>query len=303
MITVRVPATSANLGPGFDCLGLAYNIYNYISFDLKGKVLKITGCDKKYANEDNPCVKAFFETLQYKGIEIPKGLYINIKGDIPISRGLGSSAALTVAGVIGANELYKLHLKKDELLYIATLVEGHPDNAAPCMFGDFTAALLDNGKAKLAEYKVSKKLRFFVLIPNFEVSTAKARAILPKTYSKEDAVYTMSRLGVLIKALETGKHELLESALDDRIHQPYRKNLIPKYDDVYNLAKSAGADGMVISGSGSTLLVVGGNDNSLSLINKGLKQIYKNVSHEGQLVKWKTLEVSVDTQGAVVMED
>jgi len=303
MVKVRVPATSANVGPGFDCLGIAYNIYNELSFDLKGKTLKITDCDKKFANAENPAVRAFYETLKYKKIEKPEGLVVKIKGDIPISRGLGSSAALTTAGVMAADKLYKLHLKKDEMLYVASLVEGHPDNAAPCIYGGLTAAVIDGEKSKVAQYKVSKKLRFFVLIPSFEVSTAAARTILPKEYSRADAVFTMSRLAILLKALESGNEELLSSALDDKIHQPYRKTLIPKYDEIQQLTKDSGATGMVISGSGSTLLVVGGNDNTLSLVQKGLKKLYKDVCVNGQKVQWKVKEVSVETKGSVIMED
>ncbi len=289
MIEVRVPATSANLGPGFDCMGLALGLYNTVYFAAEGSGLEISGCDPRFAGPNNLTYQAFVRTLQQCGAEVPQALKIHIESNIPVSRGLGSSAAMIVAGILGANALCNLGLSEKEMLQIAAAMEGHPDNAAPCIFGGLTAAFSGPAGPVCARYKVSDSLRFTVFVPDFELSTEKARSVLPDTVPRKDAVYTLGCLALLLQALETGDKELLNCALDDRLHQPFRKDLIPGYEDVRKLSLQNGAAGFVISGSGSTLLAVGGDENFEKRMQAALSDLPGN---------WNVLGLKVEQEGA-----
>lgn len=291
MITVKVPATTANLGPGFDCLGMALSLYNRVSFEEEGLGLKIEGCIEKYANEKNLAYVGYVRTLESKGIQEPNGLHICIEGDVPISRGLGSSATLIVAGIMAANEIHGLDLSKEDMLLIANGIEGHPDNVSPAIFGGLTASLVADNRPLVMKYDVSDELRFTALIPDFETSTEEARALLPEMIKRTDGVFTAGRLAILLKALENGDEEVLRYALDDKLHQPYRKALIPGFDDIREAAISFGAAGLIISGSGSTLLAVGGKEGFKDDISLYLKDIPGN---------WAILDLSVDRKGATI---
>lgn len=293
MITVRVPASAGNVGPGFDVLGLALTLYNEISFEESGSVLDISGCPEKFANEENYAYKAFCETLAYKGQEVPTGLKIVLKTNIPVSRGLGSSSTLIVAGIVGANAVRSLGLSKNEMLLIANKLEGHPDNAAPAIFGGLIASSVNNGEVYVADYKVNKDLKFTALVPDFETSTEEARAMLPENIKRTDAVYTVSCLALLLKAFECADKKLLSAALDDKLHQPYRKNLIKGFDEIRELAIANGADGLIISGSGSTLLAVGGEEDFEAKMKESLKAFAGN---------WQVLSLKADIEGAKVIE-
>ena len=219
---VRVPASSTNLGPGFDSFGVAWRLYNEIEFVLADEGLCITGCDPRYAGEDNLAYRAFRRVLAYSGRSL-RGLRINfIKSEIPVSRGLGSSAALITAGVVAANKLYGLGLSKGELLDLATAVEGHPDNVAPALYGGLTVSLTEGEHAVTRRFPLSEKLFCTLLIPPFELSTALARGVMPKQVSMKDAVFNLSRAALLPRALADGDTELLRIAVEDRLHQPYR---------------------------------------------------------------------------------
>ncbi|MDR1703412.1 MAG: homoserine kinase [Clostridiales bacterium] len=293
MVTVTVPATSANLGPGFDTLGIALGLYNRISFEETDAELEITGCPPQYANGDNLAVLAFDAALEAAGKkrkDCGKGLRIGIQADIPVSRGLGSSAAMLAAGAIAANRLYNCGLDNDSLLAICCSIEGHPDNLAPAFLGGLTAAFMKDGVPITARFTVSETLRFYALVPAFETSTAEARAVLPKTVPFGDAVFNVSRAVMLIKALETGDTELLKEACEDRLHQPWRKALLFGYDRVKQAALSSGASGFMISGSGSACLCVSAADIGQNLA-RGLS---------GAEREWKVIPLEVDRQGARV---
>ena len=289
MITVKVPTTSANLGPGFDCLGLALGLYNYISFEESGEGISISGCNEKFCNEENLAYKAYITTLTYKKAGIPAGLKINIRSEIPVSRGLGSSASLIVAGIAAADNIHNFGLSNEEKLLIANELEGHPDNAAPAIYGGLTAATVRDGQPIVVKYDVCKDIKFATLIPDFETSTEMARKLLPEDIKRTDAVYTVGCLGLLLKALETGDEKALAAALDDRLHQPYRKQLIPGFDDIKALAIEKGAQGLLISGSGSTLLAVGCSDDFEEKMEEALKSIPGN---------WIVKMPEVDQNGA-----
>ena len=262
-VTIRVPGSSANLGPGFDCVGIAWNIYNEITFTLtEAPGLLVTGCEEQYANEYNLANIAFVEVIKQTGRKFGRrGLRIEFgETQIPVSRGLGSSASLIDAGVLAANELLETGLSENELFAIATNLEGHPDNIAPAMFGGLTAGVMDNGRAIYAHYDVTDKLHFTAMIPSFELSTQLARTVLPKAVTMQDAIFNLSRTALLIRALETGDSGLLSVALKDQIHQQYRARLINDYYAMKHIAEQAGCTGFCISGAGPTLLAFSDNE-------------------------------------------
>jgi homoserine kinase len=264
MIKLKVPATSANLGPGFDTLGLALGLYNTFTFEVTGDRLEIIGCPSEFTGAENLAVLAFDAVLREAG-KRRGGLRVNIQADIPISRGLGSSAALLTAGAAAANELYNCGMDKKQLLSICGRIEGHADNLASAFYGGLNAVLMKDGEPVTARFAINESLRFNVLIPDFKVSTKEARAVLPEMIPFGDAVFNISRALMLIKAFETGDTELLRHVCEDRLHEPDRKALIPGYELVREAAMASGASGIMISGSGSSLLCVSGLDISQPL--------------------------------------
>lgn len=255
-VRVRVPASSANLGPGFDCFGIAWQLYDLIDFSFGGSGLEISGCPEKYRNSENLAFQDFEAVRAACGAQA-RPLKINfLDSAIPVSRGLGSSAALIAGGAVAANALYGLKLSRQALLDIITPVEGHPDNLAPCLFGGFTASTMADSKALTAQYPLSDKLHFTVLVPDFELSTHESRSVLPQSVARSDAVFNVSRAALLIKALELGEQKMLAPCLEDKLHQPFRFGLIRGYEAAAELARAHGAWGLCISGAGSTLLCV-----------------------------------------------
>ena len=243
---VRVPASSANLGPGFDSFGIAWQLYNEISFQLAEET-EILGCGEAYRNEDNLALRAYRRVLERCGVREEGGVSIRFgKTSIPVSRGLGSSAALITAGVMAANELYELGLSRERLFLLATEVEGHPESVSA----------MAGGHAVTRRFPVSDKLFFTALIPPFELSTALARSVLPESVSREDAIFNVSRGALVLRALGDGDAELLAFAMDDRIHQSYRATLIDGFSAARIEAQECGAAAICISGAGPTLLCV-----------------------------------------------
>lgn len=289
---VRVPASSANLGPGFDCYGIAWQLYNELDFELSDR-LEITGCDGRYCNEDNLAYTAYKAVLARCGVK-SEGLRIKFgKSQIPISRGLGYSSSVLVAGVIAANELHGLHLSRDELLDVATVLEGHPDNVAPALFGGLSASAVVEGKPVTVPFPLSDKLHFTALVPPFELPTAQARGVLPMSVPREDAIFNVARGALLLSALGSGDIELLRLSMEDRLHQPYRIPLIPGYDVARGLAYSCGAAAVCISGAGSTLLCISDKpDFAEKMVDSAAMP----------LPGLRVLPLEVDTQGAYIVE-
>lgn len=255
MIRVKVPATSANLGVGFDCMGLALDWQGAFTFRFDGPEFMISGCPKAYQNKDNLVYHAFARTLMTLGKRVPV-VQIHIDTPIPVARGLGSSASCIVAGVLGAVAYSGQKLPLQELLRLATLLEHHPDNVAPALYGSLCASFMENGTPYTAQFAVHEKFRFVTIIPDYEVRTEDARRILPSDMSYADAIYQMGRCATLGKALESGDEEMVRHACIDRMQEPYRSRLIPEYDEVKRLCMDLGALAFVISGSGSTMLAV-----------------------------------------------
>lgn len=290
MIKVTVPATTANIGPGFDTLGLALDMYNVYEFEEISEGLVIEGCADKYKNENNLVYKSFQTIADIIGRKV-KGLRISMTADIPVSRGLGSSSACIVGGVFGANSMLGGNLSKNELFKIAVGIEGHPDNIAPAVYGGLTASIVEDGTPYCMSYNISDKLKFCALIPDFETSTCEARKLLPKEISFQDAVFNVSRTAVLLKALEEGSFQIINIALKDKLHHKYRKILIHECDDIKKICVENGSKALFISGSGPTLMNIIENSDFTNKI----KDSIMNLKY-----KWEIRYLSADTKGVIV---
>jgi homoserine kinase len=238
-VTVRVPASTSNLGPGFDCLGVALQIYNQVTI--------LRGQGERPGGMIGSAAAAFFENAGK-----PFAFSCTITGGIPRSRGLGSSAAVRLGVLQGLNELAARPLQRSELFNLAARLEGHPDNAAPACYGGFNVV---RGLQRQT-FSVSAQLHFVLLIPDFEIATDKARALLPSRIGRLEAVENSRNACAITASFAARKYESLRGAFADHLHQPFRKKLIPFLDDVIRAAESAGALGAFLSGSGSTICAV-----------------------------------------------
>ena len=290
MVKIRVPATTANLACGFDTLGCALNIYNTLSFEKADK-LSFSGCAEEFANADNLAWQGFRAVYEYMGQTAPT-VHISICADIPVCRGMGSSAAMIAAGAVAANEMTGAKLSREELLSIVTPIEGHPDNLAPALLGGLTASLMADGRVRCAHYPVAPELRFTVLYPDYTLSTHLARAALPGEVPFGDAVFDISRLALLPKALAEGDEELLSLCLRDKLHQPYRFSLIDEAEALKAAAFENGAAAFAISGAGPTLLCM--HDKADFAVR--MEEAVKTCTHH-----WRVLSPTIDTTGASVI--
>lgn len=255
MIRISVPATSANLGIGYDTLGMAVSLYSHFTFERAEK-LTITGCPEEFQNEDNLVYVSLVDALA-EWDEKPFGVAIDIQTDVPVARGLGSSSTCVVAGIMAAAALTGHTVTREELVAMATRVEGHPDNVAPAILGAAVCSFTPEGQLpRCLRYDVSSRLRFLTIIPPYEVHTADARKVVPQQVALSTAVWQMGRIAGLTRGLETGDTALIAAANDDRIQEPYRRALIPDYDAIRETCLEGGAATMWISGSGSTLMAV-----------------------------------------------
>lgn len=277
MIKIQIPATSANLGAGFDALGLALSFYNYAEMEENDRIdiSSTDGLDVP-CDENNLIYKSVKDLYDVCGKTL-KGLTLKQTSSIPMTRGLGSSSACIIAGLVGANTMLGNPLTKDDLVDLAAQIEGHPDNTAPALLGGIVTAVFDGKKVHWVKQEVYTKLKFVALIPDFELKTEKARACLPKEISHKDAVYNLSRAALFSASLLTGKFENLRTAVHDRLHQPYRMELIPNCREVFDIAYNHGAYGVYISGAGPTVMAIVDEENTyfggktkFSLDNAGL---------------------------------
>ena len=290
-VTVRVPATSANLGPGFDSFGLALTLYNEITLEETESGLEFIGCDADYANEDNLIYVAYKAAMDAMGIPV-KGLKISIAANIPISRGLGSSAALLTAGAMGANALHGSPLSLQQVLEVTNPIEGHPDNLAPAIFGGMTASMMAGDKPITVSCPLHPDWKFLALVPDFPLSTSAARSVLPASYSRSDAVYNVGRGALVVKALELGDEALLAMAMDDKIHQPYRRSLIADYGTIESMCKDKGA-AFCLSGAGPTLLCVTRSGDLAAHLKQQLPPVTQ--------ANWTVLELEADHKGVQIV--
>lgn len=295
MIKLQVPATSANLGAGFDALGLALQYYNDVEMEESDRI-DITSADGTSvpADETNLIYISAKDLYEVCGRRL-EGLRLVQTNRIPMTRGLGSSSACIVAGLVGANHLLGNPLGADDLVDLAAQIEGHPDNTAPALLGGIVTAVFDGRRVHWVKQEVYTKLRFVAMIPDFELKTEKARACLPTQIAHKDAVYNLSRAALFSASLLTGKFENLRTAVHDKLHQPYRMALIPHAREVFDIAYAHGAYAVYISGAGPTVMAIADEENTyfagkmrFSLDNAGLSG-------------WQVRDLRIDNTGAVLI--
>jgi len=256
---VKSPATTANLGPGFDCLGLALQVWNELEvisigdglhFEIEGE-----GQNLLPKNERNPIYQTMLAAAKHLGKTLPKGLNIKATNRIPLGSGMGSSSAAIVSGVYAAFFLTGAPLDKELIFELAATLEGHPDNVAPCIFGGLTASMMEEDHFITHSLLVAD-LALLVITPNVTLPTSKSRAALPQVIPHKDAVYNLGHALLLTEGLRTGDLDLIACAMKDRLHQPYRLPLIPGAAEALTAAQNAGAVASTLSGAGSSLLAV-----------------------------------------------
>jgi len=287
MVNIRVPATTANVGVGFDCLGIALNLYNYFTFEeIDG--FSIQGCEKRFQNKDNLVYTSFLKTLSFLDKKVA-GVSIVMNSNIPVSRGLGSSATCVVGGVLGAYALTNTKINKEDILKICVEIEGHPDNVAPAIYGGLQACYQSVNEVVRVDYLVDDRFSFLALIPNFETNTKEARKVLPKVLPFENAVQNSAKLSVILKGFEMYDANILTLAMNDEVHEPYRKGLIHEYEKVKAICNNIESVCFYISGSGSTLMNIMRSDIHVNEIQKQVEQLTYG---------WKCKLLKVDKIGA-----
>jgi homoserine kinase len=289
---VRIPASSANLGPGFDALGLALAIYLTCRFERADRLsIRATGRDAPQIStgDDNLIWQTALAVAKDVGETLPP-IALEIENDIPIGKGLGSSAAALTAGVVIADHLLGLHWKPHRILDEAAKIEGHPDNVAACVLGSIVAAAIDaGGVARAVRLELPASYGVAVVVPDFILPTAQARAVLPDCYSREDTLFNVQRSALLIAALATGTTSAFPAAFEDRLHQPYRYPLVPGLEEMVKL-RAPGLLGCALSGAGPSILVFyeRGYEEVCDLV----RQIFAGRGHQSE-----TLRVQIAERG------
>lgn len=297
MVKIKVPGTSANIGPGYDTLGLALNIFNEITVEKKESGIEILW-DIPNPNiplEENLVYVALIHTLKkYKKEHL--GCTIRMtKVDVPISRGLGSSAAAIVCGIYAAHYLMDYALSTKEIVSIATELEGHPDNVAPAILGNMVISVMADSKVIYSTIDFPEDIIFNVLIPNFKLSTEKARSVLPKEYKVADCIFNTSRLALLLNFLRDRDYENLRICLEDKLHQPYRFSLINNSLEIFEESKKLGALGEFISGAGPTLISWSTKDNKE--YQEKLTKFLDTLED-----KWELKDLTINKSGTIIEE-
>lgn len=297
MVRVRVPATSANMGPGFDSMGIALNLYNYVTAEETdaGLVIDILDESGKFLARDErnlvyTSMKAVFDRVGYQ----PKGLHLTLENNIMVTRGLGSSSAGIVSGLLAANAMTQNTLSRETLLHMAAEIEGHADNVTPALMGGFTVNVKQRNQVRYVRTEVKDDLYFGALVPDFYLQTKKARSVLPRMVSLRDAVYNTGRSALLAASIMSGKYENIRAAVGDKLHQRYRKRLIPDMDTLFQNCYDKGALGVYLSGAGPTIVAIVHRDNA-----KAFEEAM-NRTLRGNMKKWKLHMLKADNCGAVV---
>ncbi|MDO4668663.1 MAG: homoserine kinase [Butyricicoccus pullicaecorum] len=292
-VSVKVPATSANMGSGYDSIGIALNLYNVITMEESDHIDITDVNGQKIPTDDTnliyQCAKKVYDICG-KSLS---GLKITENCAIPQTRGLGSSSACTVAGILGANALLGEPLDQENVIDLAASIEGHPDNSTPAILGGFCVALLEYGKVWSVRVPMNGTVDFITFIPDFELSTEKARAALPKQVAHHDAVFNLARAALLAGSLVTGKLENVGVAVGDCLHQPYRFGLIPDGTEIVHAAKRMGALGAFISGAGPSMIAIVDSTDKTYL---SRAQMYC----EQHFPHWKPMRLTCDEVGATV---
>ena len=291
-VKVKVPATSANLGSGFDVAGLALTLYNTFTFELSEDGLNIKGCPEQFCNENNLTYQAFKRAAEVCGLEY-QGVNIECSGEVPYTRGLGSSSTCIVAGIVGAFAFKDKVEERQEILELATSIEGHPDNVAPAIFGGVTVSVMEEDNVLTLNIPVKHDYRFVALIPPFTLSTEQSRAVLPQLLPRKDAIKNVSHLALMVASLINGYDEGLKLGFKDRLHQPYRGDLIAGFDEIMAvLEKDEQVLGAYLSGAGPTIMAVIHADDRM-----GVVRIKEEL---GDLIKdWRVNKLELDNRGYI----
>ena len=307
-VKVKVPATTANFGPGFDCLGMALPIYNEIT--VEETVMPGSGVSIQIVNKNNDDGVLFIPTdennIVYKSIELlynsigmsPSELKITIDTNIPLTRGLGSSASVIIGGIMAANRLLGNPADEAAILTIAREVEGHTDNIVPAYVGGFClSAVEDDGNILYQKLNWSKDWKINICVPDFELATDISRSILPECYKMKDITYNLSHLGLLLKACEKEDSELLKKALKDKLHEPYRQKLVVGLDKIRDKFKNNNdVYGTMLSGAGPSIAVVS-NIDAISEVHENVKQIWSDLNIKSQMFTF-----DIEKNGATFVE-
>lgn len=289
-VKIKVPATSANLGPGFDVAGLALTLYNTFTFELNEGGLNISGCPTQFCNEDNLTYQAFKEAAEYCGLDY-KGVNIDCISQVPYTRGLGSSSTCIVAGIVGAFAFKDKAEDRQEILELATKIEGHPDNVAPAIFGGLTVSVMEANEVLTLNIPVKHEYRFVALIPPFTLSTEQSRQVLPQTLDRQDAIKNVSHLALVVASLINGYDEGLKLGFKDKLHQPYRGVLIQGFDDIMQvLEKDEKVLGCYLSGAGPTLMAVIKEEDKMGVVR--IKEELGSLLND-----WDVVKLELDQRG------
>lgn len=301
-VSVIVPATTANIGPGFDCLGAALTRYNRFQFQLLSEDTTDTDCritvigkeaQKVSTDPNNLLYQSFLKVYQHLR-QSPPPISITINLNVPLARGLGSSATAIIGGIVGANQLAGNPLSQAELLDLAIAIEGHPDNVVPALLGNCQLTVGTPKNWQICDIPWHSDLIPVVAIPDFELSTEAARAVLPQTIERGIAIFNTAHLGLLLRGLTTANPDWLREGLQDQLHQPHRQSLITGYHQVKEAAIAAGAYGMVISGAGPTLLALTSTDHAQSIVT-AMKTAWQEVGITAEVEA-----LALDTQGTKI---
>ncbi len=302
-IKVRVPGTSANCGPGFDCIGLACSIYN----DLELMLLREPKLIIETKGEGSESIPTDDKNIVWRSIKMLldrtkfgnefKGAIIKMENHIPMSRGIGSSAAAIVAGLKASNAIAGSPFNRQELLQLATDIEGHPDNVAPALLGGFTVSVVNSGKVQTLSFLPKIAMNFVLAVPDFPLPTWQARQVLPKEVPLKDAIFNISRASMMIAALIKGKDRFFKNVFDDALHQPYRKDLVPGLKEAIDAAKKAGAIGAALSGAGPTVIAFNiERQNNANDVASAMTQAFASKG-----VNAKSMILNLDTRGAHII--
>ncbi len=294
MVKVTVPATSANVGSGFDSLGIALTMYNTIFMEEYDgiDIASLDGVEIP-TDQSNMVYSAAQHIFEIVGKPF-KGLKIRQENNIPMARGLGSSSACLVGGLLGANALLGNPLKREELINLSAAIEGHPDNTTPALLGGLVTCAVNRGKVYSVSVPVDGHAKFVALIPPESLKTSQARSVLPGTVSRTDAVFNLSRAALMTASLFSGKLENLKIATEDMLHQPFRMGMIKGAETAFRVAYELGAYGVYISGAGSTIMAIVGDKDETFVKNVGTELMKNGVFN------WTVKELKTDPVGAVL---
>ena len=296
-VRVRVPATSANLGPGFDVLGLALCLYNTVdvycdAHDMPFITVTGEGAEEAPLDETNLVIKAFHAVFSYRNLSIPRDVSFVMHNEIPFARGLGSSSAAACSGLLAAQAFLpeEKRLTEEELIHLACDFDGHPDNTTAALLGGLILSCKYQDRLLYRKLSIKSTIQATVVIPDYELSTKKARSVLPEKYMKQDAIYNLGSLGFLLHGFSEGDKEALAYGLRDTMHVPYRLEKMPNMQDVIELAMEHKGIGATVSGAGSTIIIFHDIDFQREDFLKKIQTSYPT---------YKVKEVAIDKEGGI----